>query len=156
MKLIRLTLLLLLGGVLMCSPVSLNAQQNYPQDFPSSTLPNGLFGTMILIWRANTKAVTAELKSDPTLASKYRKTNGRVFGSRATLAPSANILCVENESGQLTFYDLKSFEQRGQLTFADQIRLVRFSADGNRLAVLTANQVVYTFNLGAVLANQQH
>ena len=192
--------------------------QNYPQDFPSSILPNGLFGTMILIWRGNTKAVTAELKNDPTLASKYKKTNdsaydyllrvldlktgqtlgqlmvetgggafrirdafvtgdnvvvldnenrtlvyslstgavrGRVFGSRATLSPSASILCVENESGQLTFYDLKSFEQRGQLTFADQIRLVRFSADGNRLAVLTANQVVYTFNIAAALANQQ-
>jgi hypothetical protein len=80
---------------------------------------------------------------------------GRVFGSRATVAPSANLLCVENESGQLTFYDLNTFEKRGQLTFADRVRLVRFSADGNRLAVLTTNQVVYTFNLSAVLSKTE-
>jgi WD40 repeat protein len=191
--------------------------QTYPFEFPSSILPNGLFGTSILLWRGNTKMVAAELKNNANLAARYRKTNdpqydyllrvidlktgndlgqlmiptgggafrildafavgdnvvvidsenrtliyslssgalrGRVFGNRATLAPSANLLCVEDESGQLTFYNLNTFEKRGQLTFADRVRLVRFSADGNRLAVLTANQVVYTFNLAATLANQ--
>ena len=58
---------------------------------------------------------------------------------------------MENESGQLTFYDLKTFEKRGQLSFADRVRLVRLSADGNRLAVLTTNQVVYIFNLASLL-----
>jgi WD40 repeat protein len=191
--------------------------QTYSYEFPSSILPSGQCGSIVLLWRGNTKMVEAALKSDPPLAARYRKTNdseydyllrvldlktgqslgqlmigtgggafrilnafavgddvvvldsenrtlvysmntgalrGRVFGSRATLARSANLLCVENESGQLTFYDLKTFEKRGQLTFADQIRLVRFSADGNRLAVLTGNQVVYTFNVAAALASQ--
>ena len=77
---------------------------------------------------------------------------GRVFGNRATLSPTANLLCVENESGQLTFYDLNSFEKRGQLNFAERLRTVRFSADGKRLAVLTAGQTVYTFDVATLAA----
>ena len=191
--------------------------QTYPFEFPSLILPNGLFGSSVLLWRGNSKMVAAELKNDAGLAAKYRKANdsqydyllravdlktgqslgqimiatgggafrildafvvgdnvvvldsenrtlvyslsagtlrGRVFGSRATVAPSANLLCVENESGQLTFYNLQSFEKRGQLTFADRVRLVRFSADGSRLAVLTANQVVYTFNVAELMSDK--
>jgi tricorn protease-like protein len=77
---------------------------------------------------------------------------GRVFGNRATLSSTANLLCVENESGQLTFYDLNSFEKRGQLNFAERVRTVRFSADGKRLAVLTAGQAVYTFDVATLAA----
>jgi len=77
---------------------------------------------------------------------------GRVFGSRATLNVAARLLCVENESGQLNFYDLDSFEKRGQLSFSDRIKMVRFSVDGKRLAVLTANQTVSTFDVAAISA----
>lgn len=75
---------------------------------------------------------------------------GRVFGNRATLSQAARLLCVENESGQLTFYDLESMEKRGQLTFADRVKMVRFSADGKRLAVLTANQMVAFFDVAGM------
>jgi WD40 repeat protein len=75
---------------------------------------------------------------------------GRVFGNRATISAPARLLCVENESGQLSFYDLASFERFAQLTFADRVRMVRFSADGKRLAVLTSKQIVYTFDVAAL------
>ncbi len=75
---------------------------------------------------------------------------GRVFGNRATLSKAANLLCVENESGQLIFYDLTSFEKRGQISFADRIKFVRFSTDGKRVAVLTANQTISTFQIAAL------
>jgi WD40 repeat protein len=70
---------------------------------------------------------------------------GRVFGNRA--AVGGNVLCVENESGQLTFYSLESLEQKGKLTFSDRIRFVRFNTDGTRMAVVTAGQYVYKFNV---------
>ena len=75
---------------------------------------------------------------------------GRVFGSRATFTPAGRLLCVENESGQLNLYDLATLEKRGQLSFGDRIKMVQFSADGKRLAVLTANQTLSTFNVAAV------
>lgn len=75
---------------------------------------------------------------------------GRVFGSRATLSPAGRLLCVENESGQLNLYDLASLEERGELSFGDRIKMVRFSADGKRLAVLTASQILATFNVAAL------
>jgi len=77
---------------------------------------------------------------------------GRVFGNRATISAPAHLLCVENESGQLSFYDLASFERFAQLTFADRVRMVRFSANGKRLAVLTSKQIVYTFDVTALPA----
>ena len=76
---------------------------------------------------------------------------GRVFGHRATLSPAARLLCVENESGQLIFYELGSFEKRGQLSFSDRVKMIRFSADGKRLVVLTANQMVSTFDLAGIV-----
>ena len=77
---------------------------------------------------------------------------GHVFGSRATLSPSAGLMCVENESGQLNLYDLKTLEKRGQLSLGDRIKMVRFSGDGKRLAVITANQIVSTFDVAGITA----
>jgi hypothetical protein len=77
---------------------------------------------------------------------------GRVFGNRATISAPAHLLCVENESGQFSFYDLASFERFAQLTFADRVRMVRFSANGKQLAVLTSKQIVYTFDVAALPA----
>lgn len=73
---------------------------------------------------------------------------GRVFGNRAMAG--GNVLCVENESGQLTLYSLETLEHRGKLTFADRVRLIRFSPDGDRLAVLTSRQNVYKFKVADI------
>lgn len=69
-----------------------------------------------------------------------------LFGTYSAVSTAAGILVVENESGQIDVYDLKSFEKRNQLAFPYRISAWAFSADGKRLFVLTANQIAYTFD----------
>ncbi len=75
---------------------------------------------------------------------------GRVFGRRAAISPASGLLCVENEKGQLTLYDLASMEKRDQFTFSNSVELARFSADGKSLFVLSANQTVYLLDVSAL------
>ena len=75
---------------------------------------------------------------------------GRVFGARAAASKSSGLLCVENEKGQLTVYDLNSMEKRDQFTFSSPISLTRFSPDGQSLFVLTANQTAYVLDLSSI------
>jgi hypothetical protein len=74
---------------------------------------------------------------------------GKVFGNRPALARATNLLSVENERGQLTIYDLKTMAKRDTYTFLSPVSLARFSADGKRLFVLTANQTAYVLDLFA-------
>ncbi len=75
---------------------------------------------------------------------------GRVFGRRAAISPATGLLCVENEDGQLTLYDLASMDKRDQFTFSNAVELARFSADGKTLFVLSANQTVYLLDVSAL------
>jgi hypothetical protein len=75
---------------------------------------------------------------------------GRVFGGRPALSLAAGLLCVENQSGQLTLYDLASMEKRDQLTFSNTVEIARFSPDGKSLFVLSANQTVYLLDVSAL------
>ena len=68
------------------------------------------------------------------------------FGAQSMLSTVAGILLVENETGRVNVYDLKSLEKRAELTFAYRLSAMSFSNDGKRLLVLTANQMVYTFD----------
>ncbi len=68
------------------------------------------------------------------------------FGTQSMLSITAGILLVQNETGQVSVYDLKSLEKRAELAFPYHISAWSFSADGKRLLVLTANQMVYTFD----------
>ncbi len=68
------------------------------------------------------------------------------FGTYSILSAAASILLIENETGQIDVYDLKSLEKRAVLTFPYPITAWSFSADGKRLFVLTANQVAYIFD----------
>jgi hypothetical protein len=72
---------------------------------------------------------------------------GKAFGGRAAVSQKANLLCVENERGQLTIYDLASMEKRDQLTFSSPVSLARFSGDGKSLFVLTASQTAYLLDV---------
>ncbi|HEX7999073.1 MAG TPA: M48 family metalloprotease [Pyrinomonadaceae bacterium] len=83
---------------------------------------------------------------------KTGELKGRVFGGYATVAPSANLLCVENESGKLALYDLNTMEKRDEFIFSSPVSLVRFSRDGRQLFVLTSTQMAYLLDT-AVLAN---
>jgi len=73
-----------------------------------------------------------------------------LFGTYAMLSSAAGILMIENESGQIDVYDLKSFEKRNVLTFRYHISAWAFSGDGKRLFILAANQIAYTFDTQAL------
>jgi len=83
-----------------------------------------------------------------SLSSGQQK--GKVFGKLAAASPESNLLCVENGEGVLTLHDLASFEKRHQFTFPGRVSLVRFSDDGKRLFVLTADQTVYLLDVSTV------
>ena len=76
------------------------------------------------------------------------KQAGKVFGKKPVINVAANLLCVESEDGVLAIYDLATFKKREQFTFSGPVALSRFSPDGKRLFVLTANQTVYHLDLG--------
>jgi len=73
-----------------------------------------------------------------------------LFGNYSMLSTAAGILLVENETGQIDVYDLKSLEKRALLTFPYHIAAWSFSADGKRLFLLTANQMAYIFDSQAL------
>ncbi|MCL4522962.1 MAG: M48 family metalloprotease [Acidobacteria bacterium] len=85
-----------------------------------------------------------------SLASGEQK--GRVFGQNATVSLAGQLLCVENETGQLAVYDLARMEKRDQFVFSHPVSLVRFSPDGKRLFVLTNDQTTYLLDLSAPAA----
>lgn len=80
---------------------------------------------------------------------------GKVFGRRAAINPTSNLLCVENESGNLTIYDLTSLAKRDEFTFPHAVALTRFSADGRKLLVVTADQTAYILDVSSKSARQQ-
>jgi WD40 repeat protein len=83
---------------------------------------------------------------------KTGELKGRVFGGFATVSTAAGLLCVENEGGQLTIYSLATMEKRDQFAFSSRVSLIRFSEDGQRLFVLTSNQVTYLIDVSSSAA----
>ena len=69
-----------------------------------------------------------------------------LFGTYSMVSTAAGILLIENETGQIDVYDLKSLEKRALLTFPYHISAWAFSSDGKRLFILTANQIAYIFD----------
>lgn len=74
---------------------------------------------------------------------------GRVFGHRPAVSPAGNLFVAENERGQLIVYDLSTVQKRDELVFPGPVALARFTADGKRLFVLTADQTAYLLDIGA-------
>ncbi|MGH9531652.1 MAG: M48 family metalloprotease [Terriglobales bacterium] len=68
---------------------------------------------------------------------------GRTFGERPAVSPARGLLCVESERGELALFKLGSMEKRDQYVFPSPVSLARFSEDGKKLFVLTANQTAY-------------
>jgi len=79
---------------------------------------------------------------------------GKVFGKRPTISVASNLLCVETEEGVLAIYDLATFEKREQFTFSSPVSMARFSPDGKRLFVLTANQTVYQLDVSSLAGSK--
>jgi WD40 repeat protein len=80
---------------------------------------------------------------------------GKVFGSYPTLSVPAKLICVESDDGVLSLFDIDSFERRQKLTFPSHISFVRFSDDGKRLFVLTADQNVYFLDVAGAARSSQ-
>lgn len=75
---------------------------------------------------------------------------GSLFGAHSTLSTSLQLLCVENEPGELSFYDLNSLERKDHLVFPRRVSFARFTPDGKRLFVLTSDQVFYLLDATAL------
>jgi WD40 repeat protein len=72
---------------------------------------------------------------------------GRVFGRRPVLAPSGAWLAVDEGEGVLGLYDARSAQKRERLVFSHPVAAARFSQDGTRLVVLTADQTLFIIDL---------
>ncbi|HEU4510311.1 MAG TPA: M48 family metalloprotease [Pyrinomonadaceae bacterium] len=80
---------------------------------------------------------------------KTGEQKGRVFGGYASVSEVSKLLCVENETGKIAVYDLETMEKREEFSFSSPISMLRFSRDGQRLFVLTSEQVVYIFDVSS-------
>ena len=87
-----------------------------------------------------------------SLSSGQQK--AKVFGRLAAVSAVSNLLCVENGEGLMNLFDLTTFEQREQFTFPTRVSFARFSEDGKRLFVLTANQTVYLLDFSSLPARK--
>jgi hypothetical protein len=72
-----------------------------------------------------------------------------VGGTPAANAPR-NLFAMQEGPGHLSIYDLSTAAKLDQQIFSDAIAYTHFSADGNRLFVLTRHQVAYTLDVGTV------
>jgi WD40 repeat protein len=74
---------------------------------------------------------------------------GHFFGTSPLASSAAGLLAMENQAGQVSLYDLVTAQLRQRYVFSDPVSLMRFSPDGKRFFVLTANQDVYIFDTQA-------
>ncbi len=72
---------------------------------------------------------------------------GKLFGRRPVVSSAGGLLCVENERGQLSLYDLATLRKRDQFVFTSPISMVQFALDGKRLFVLTSGQTAYVLDV---------
>ena len=81
----------------------------------------------------------------------YSMLDGRLIARLSGLHPAANaqsrLLALDSGFGRLAIYDLNTGAKLDEQTLGGPIVFTHFSADGNRLLVLTANQEVSVLNL---------
>ncbi len=93
--------------------------------------------------------VTDTLNRVLVYSLKTGELKGRAFGESATASKASNLLCVQNERGQLTVYNMVTMEKRDQFGFSSPVSMARFSEDGRRLFVLTSNQNAYVLDVSS-------
>jgi hypothetical protein len=74
----------------------------------------------------------------------------RFVGGFPTASAQMNLFAIEEGPGRLFLYDLATTAKLDQQIFSDSIAYIHFSADGNRLLVLTKHQVAYVFDVSGV------
>ena len=75
---------------------------------------------------------------------------GRFVGGFPTASARTNLFAIEEGPGRLFLYDLATAAKLDQQSLSDSIAYLHFSADGNRLLVLTKHQVAYVFDVSGV------
>ena len=83
-----------------------------------------------------------------TYALPSSEEQGHFFGTNPAIS-SVGLLALDSEKREVSVYDLVSSEPRQQYAFAQPVAFKRFSADGKRLLVFTADQTVYLFDVTA-------
>lgn len=73
------------------------------------------------------------------------ESRGGTFGRFAAVSEKAGLLCVQNDTGELDVFDLATMQHRAELRLSSGIRLARFSGDGRRLLLVTADQMARVF-----------
>jgi hypothetical protein len=76
----------------------------------------------------------------------------KLVGIRPSATAKTNLLALETDSRQLTIYDLSSGTKLDNQIFSDPIVYTHFSADGQRLLVLTENQTAFVLDMNGVRA----
>ncbi len=82
---------------------------------------------------------------------KTGQQKARVFGDVAVVSPDGKLLCVANEDGKLTIFDLATMESREEFVFTSSVAMLDFSQDGKKLFVLTSNQTAHVFDISPLL-----
>jgi hypothetical protein len=77
----------------------------------------------------------------------------RFTGGIPTANSRNNLIAMEEGPGRLLIYDLTTAAKLDEQIFPDAIAYAHFSADGNRLLVLTKHQVAYVLDVSGVHAN---
>ena len=98
------------------------------------------------------------LMKDGKRISVYSLQDGSLKARLVGGIPSANaqnnLFAMEEGPGRLFLYDLVTAAKLDQQIFPEPIAYTHFSADGNRLLVLTRRQVAYVLDLSAVRASR--
>jgi hypothetical protein len=94
------------------------------------------------------------LMKDGKRVSVYSLQDGslkaRFVGGFPTANAQNNLFAIEEGPGRLFLYDLATAGKLDQQILSDSIAYIHFSADGNRLLVLTKHQVAYVFDVSGV------
>jgi hypothetical protein len=69
------------------------------------------------------------------------------------MSANGDRLCLSNGRGYLGVFDLHTLKQISQFSFASAISGDLFSADGNRLFVLTSDQTGYVLDVSSSSPN---
>jgi hypothetical protein len=74
----------------------------------------------------------------------------RLLGSRPSASAQSNLLALIEASGRLGIYDLNAGAKLDEQVFPDSLAYTHFSADGNRLFVLTEFQYAFVLDIRSV------
>jgi hypothetical protein len=80
---------------------------------------------------------------------------GKCFGEAIAMNLTDSLLVVQNGRGHLDLYNLDSMDRVDSYVFPTEIIHAQFSPAGNRLLVLTSQQIAYTLALDAPLISAQ-